>query len=123
MDELEDVIKFLKTKKSRNPYGLINELFKPNAAGDDLKTALLIMMNRIKKEQIFPEQLEQCTLSSIFKRGKVGRNNFNNYRGIFRVNILRSILDRLIFNDLYGKIDDFLTDCNVGGRRGRNLKR
>ena len=80
------------------------------------------MMNRIKKEQIFPEQLEQCTLSSIFKRGKVGRNNFNNYRGIFRVNILRSILDRLIFNDLYGKIDDFLTDCNVGGRRGRNIR-
>ena len=60
MDELEDVIKFLKTKKSRDPYGFINELFKPNVAGDDLKTALLIMMNRIKKEQIFPEQLEHC---------------------------------------------------------------
>ena len=73
------------------------------------------MMNRIKDEQIFPEQLEHCTLSSIFKRGKVARNNFDNYRGIFRVNIFRSILDRLIFNYLYGTIDEFLTDCNVGG--------
>ena len=38
------------------------------------------------------------------------------------MNIFRSILDRLIFNDYYGKIYSFLTDCNVGGRRGRNFR-
>ena len=122
IDDLEAVLKFLKNKKARDPYGLINELFKPNVAGGDLKAALLVMMNRIKDEQTFPEQLEHCTLSSIFKRGKVVKNNFNNYRGIFRVNIFRSILDRLIYNDYYEQIDEFLTDCNVGGRRGRNIR-
>ena len=79
-------------------------------------------MNRIKEEQVFPELLEHCTISSIFKKGKVGRNNFDNYRGIFRLSIFRSILDRLIFNDYYGTIDNYLSDCNVGGRRGRNIR-
>ena len=35
---------------------------------------------------------------------------------------MRSILDRLIFNDEYEGIDEKLTDSNVGGRRGRNIR-
>ena len=121
-EELNEVLKFLKKKKSRDPHGFPNELFRPEVAGEDLKDALLILMNRIKKEQVFPEHLEHCTISSIFKKGKVGRNNFDNYWEIFRVTIFRNILDRLIFNDYYGVIDEYLTDCNVGGRRGRNIQ-
>ena len=67
-------------------------------------------------------QFQKCNISSIFKKGKIVRNNFDNYRGVFRTTIFRSILDRLIFNDYYGKIDDFITDCNVGGRKGRNIR-
>ena len=79
-------------------------------------------MNRIKSEQTIPNQFQKCNISSIFKKGKIGRNNFDNYRGVFRTTIFRSILDRLIFNDYYGKIDDFITDCNVGGRKERNIR-
>ena len=122
MNDLETVLNTLKKNKSKYPYGFPNELFKPATAGHDLKVALLTLMNRMKTEQIFPEQLEHCTITSIFKKGKVGKNDFNNYRGIFRVSVFRSILDRLIFNDYYGKIDDYMTDCNVGGRRGRNIR-
>ena len=68
MTDLEDVLKSLKTKKARDPYGLANELFKPEVAGRDLKIALLAMMNGIKDEQTFPEQLEHCSLFSIFKK-------------------------------------------------------
>ena len=48
----------------------------------------------------------------------------NNYRGIFRVNILRSILYCLIFNDEYEVegIYKNLTDSNVGGRKERNIR-
>ena len=63
-----------------------------DVAGDDLKKAINILMNRIKLEQIFPEVLEICNISSIYKlKGK--RNDFDSYRGIFRVTIFRSILD------------------------------
>lgn len=78
-------------------------------------------MNRIKSEQIFPKSLELCNITSLFK-GKGKRSNLDNYRGIFRVTILRSILDRLIYNDIYPIIDKNLTDCNVGSRKGRNIR-
>ena len=48
MEELELVLNKLKKDKSRDPNGLANELFKKEAAGEDLKTAILKLMNRIK---------------------------------------------------------------------------
>ena len=78
-------------------------------------------MNRIKLEQVYPKVLEVCDITPIFKR-RGNRNDFSNYRGIFRVSVLRSILDRLIYNDEYYNIDRNLTDCNVGARKGRNIR-
>ena len=43
-------------------------------------------------------------------------------RGIFRVTIFRSILDRLIYNDEYENLNNNLTDCNVGARKERNIR-
>ena len=101
--------------------GYANELFKPEVAGDDFKNAILMLMNRIKKDQCYPEALELCNITSIWKR-KGLINDFDNYRGIFRVPIFHSILDRLIYNDEYSTIDNNLTDSNVGARKGRNIR-
>ena len=81
---------------------LANELFKPTVAGSDLKMARM------------------CNITSIFKKGK--RSNFTNYRGIFRVIIFRSILDRLVYNHIYPVVNNSLTDANVGSSKGRNLR-
>ena len=78
-------------------------------------------MNRIKEEQCYPKCLELCNISSIWKR-KNARDDFESYRGIFRVTIFRTILDRLIYNDEIGNIDSNLTDCNVGARKHRNIR-
>ena len=67
MKDLDKVLKKLKKNKSRDPLGLCNELFRPGVAGDDLKLALLKLMNRMKADQIFPECLELCNISSIWK--------------------------------------------------------
>ena len=121
MKDVEKVLKHLKKNKSRDPLGLCNELFGPEVAGDDLKLAIVKLMNRIKQDQVYPECLEVCNISSIWKR-KGSRNNFDSYRGIFRVTIFRCILDRLIYNDEYQNIDANLTDCNVGARKERNIR-
>ena len=78
-------------------------------------------MNRIKADQLFPECLELCNISSLWKK-RGSRSDFDSYRGIFRVTIFRSILDRLIYNDEYENIDANLTDCNVGARKQRNIR-
>jgi hypothetical protein len=121
MDDLNTVLKSLKTKKSRDPHDLANEIFKPDVAGDDLKQAILKLMNRIKAEQLYPKCLELCNITSIWKQ-KGPRNKFSSYRGIFRVSVFRSILDKLIYNDEYENIDANLTDSNVGARRSRNIR-
>ena len=46
----------------------------------------------------------------------------NNDRGIFNVSAVRSIIDKLIYNDIYEVVDDNMSDSNVGGRRGRNIR-
>jgi hypothetical protein len=120
MTDLDNVLRYLKNNKSRDPLGLANEIFKPNVAGNDLKLAILLMMNQIKNKHDYPEILRLTNVTSIYKKGK--HNNFNNYRGIFRVVVLRSILDRLIYNDIYPVIDSELSDANVGSRKGRNVR-
>ena len=78
-------------------------------------------MNKIKNDQTYPRCLEACNISSIWKN-KGSRNSFDNYRGIFRVTIFRSILDMLIYNDEYKNLDKNLTDSNVGARKNRNIR-
>ena len=62
MDDLDIVLKQLKKNKSRDPHGLVNELFKEETAGDDLKLAILKLMNRIKDEQIYPVAISKGRL-------------------------------------------------------------
>ena len=53
---------------------------------------------------------------------KAKKNDLDNYRGVFRVTVLRNILDRLLYNDIYPIIDENLTDANVGARKERNIR-
>ena len=47
-EELEKVLKSLKNNKTRDPVGMINEIFKPGCAGKDLRLVLLYLFNGIK---------------------------------------------------------------------------
>ena len=121
MNDLDIVLQQLKNGKSRDPLGYANELFKPENTGTDLKYAVLRLSNEIKKQQVFPEALSLCNIISLYKNKGSGKD-FNNYRGIFRVTVLRSIVDKIIYNDEYETIDHHLTDSNVGARRNRNIR-
>jgi len=120
MQELETVLKYLKKNKSRDPNDLANELFHCGTAGDDMKEAILHIMNKVKADLKIPEAMEKCNITSIHKKGK--KSDLDNYRGVFRVTVLRNILDRLVYNDVYPVIDENLTDANVGARKERNIR-
>ena len=45
-------------------------------------------------------------------------SSFDSYRGVFRMQTLRIILEKLRYKDEYSNIDTNLTDCNVGARTG-----
>ena len=97
---------------------LANEVFHYDTAGDDMKQALLNIMNQIKDELEIPKSMEKCNITYIHKKGK--KNIMDNYRGIFRVSVLRNILD--IYKDVYPIVDENLTDANVGARKNWNIR-
>ena len=118
-DELSLVLKSLKNNKSMDPNGMINEVFKHGSIGTDLKKALLILFNGIKKNQHIPEYLTLSNITTIFKN-KGSRLNLDNDRGIFILTVVKKILDKLIYVDKYSEIDRSMS--NVGSRKKCNIK-
>ena len=115
------VMKTLKTNKSKDPHGMINELFKLPNAGSDLIKSITVLMNRIKDQCYIPEFIRFKNVSAIYKN-RGSRLDLDNDRGIMRTTILNSILQKLIYKDIYPLIDENMTDSNVGARRGRNIR-
>ena len=86
MKDLDAVLKDLKKDKARDPNGWINEIFQEGIAGKNLKKSLLILFNRMKLENYFPDFTRLADVSTIYK-GKGEKSNLNNDRGIFIVSI------------------------------------
>ena len=118
--DLEKALKDLKKGKSRDHEGFINELFKDEVIGDDLKNSLLLMYNKIKKAKLIPMFLNITNITTVPKKGS--RTLLVNERGIFRVAVLRYILMRIIYNSKYQEIDENISDCQMGGRKGKVVK-
>ena len=86
-----------------------------------MTSAIVKLMNGIKIKKKFPQALQPCNITSLFKN-KWSRKDYNMYRVVFRVTVFRNIPDRLIFNDEYKTVEKKLSDSNVGGRKDRNIR-
>ena len=56
--DLDKVIKSLKKNQTRDPSGLINELFLPGVMGQDLKSAIVSLLNGVRQTGYFPPYME-----------------------------------------------------------------
>ena len=119
IEDLEKVLKSLKNGKSRDPHGHIYELYK--YAGKDLKFSLLKLLNLVKIKQTYPQILQSSNITSFYKN-KGDRSDLDNDRGVFNVVKVRSILDKLIYNDNYSTIDKSMSCSNIGARKNRNIR-
>ena len=122
MKEMNKAIQSMKNKKCRDAQGLINELLKPGIAGRDFKTSLLLLLNKTKKHLKIPHMMKLVNIALIPKPGKRNLQDIENHRGIFLIHKYRSLLMKMILNDKYAIIDEFMSDSNVGGRRGRSIR-
>ena len=119
--ELRITLSSLKNNKTRDPHGLVNELFKPGVIGKDLENSFLKLLNKIKDECLIPSFMELVNIVAIYK-GRGRKNLLVNDRGIFIVNIFRSVLMKLIYKDNYDTIDSNMSDSNVGARKRKNIR-
>ena len=121
MCQLDKVLSSLKTKKARDPHGLVTDLFKPGIIGSDLKQSLLTFINNIKETCWIPDFVQWANITSLYK-GKGDRLDLSSDRGIFLVTVFRSILMKMIYNDKYALLDRSMSDSNVGARQGKNIR-
>ena len=121
LEEVKKVCKKLKHGKARDRDDLIFELFKPDYAGNDLMISMMKMFNMIKENLKIPKFLQKVTITSLYKN-KGAKNDFSNQRGVFNVSKIRSILDKILYEDVYSTIDDKLSHSNIGGRKGKNIR-
>ena len=121
LTHLEAAIKYLKKDKARDPNGLINELFKDEVAGKDLKISILSLLNKIREENFIPDFVQLADVATIYK-GKGEKCDLKNDRGIFLVTVFRSILMRLIYLEKYELLDHSMSDSQVGGRKGKSVR-
>ena len=94
--ELEAVLKTLKKGKCRDPQCLVNEIFRPGVAGEDLIKSMLYMLNKTKDSLYIPEMMKIVYIAMLPKPGKPGIHNLDNQRGIFLISIFRSIIMKLL---------------------------
>ena len=119
MEDLEKVLKSLKNGKARDPHGHVYEIYK--YAGKDLKLSLLKFLNLVKNTQKYPTILQSSNITSFYK-SKGDRADLDSDRGVFIVVKLRSILDKLVYNDKYSIIDESMSCSNIGARKNRNIR-
>ena len=110
----------LKNNKSRDFEGYLNELFKLDTIGDNLKESLLLMFNKLKQKKLIPMFMNICNVTTVPKKGS--KTELKNERGIFRVPIVRYILMRVLYNMKYWKIDENMSDCQMGARKGKSCR-
>ena len=77
IEDLDIVLKGLKTNKSRDPLGYLNELFKPGVIGDDLKLGLLKLMNRIGESRTSQSVLKYAIYPASLNKREVNMNSIN----------------------------------------------
>ena len=121
ISQIKEVCSKLKSGKARDRDDLIYELFNPAVCGDDMSLSLEKMFNRIKKNLGIPQFLQKVAITSLYKN-KGSKSDFSNQRGVFNVSKVRSILDKMVYGDVYEIIDQELSYSNIGGRKGRNIR-
>ena len=122
MNQLDKVLCSLKKKKCCDPQGYINELFQHDSLGYNLKQSLLTMLNKTKDFLEIPDMMVNVNVVMIPKPGKPNQNDIKNQRGIFLISVFRSILMKMLLQDEYKKIDEYMSDSNAGGRKGRRAQ-
>ena len=77
------------------------------------------MLNITKEKIEIPNMMKNLNVVMIPKPRKPNSHDLENQRGIFVLSIYRSILMKMLLKDEYKKVDEYMSDANAGGRKGR----
>ena len=117
--DVEKAVTKLKNNKCRDPHGHINELYKH--LGKNGLESITNLLNRVKEELMIPDTLKLSNVTALYK-GKGSKQNVVNLRGIFKLPIVRNILDKLIYHQERDIINQSMGQFQVGNQCKRNIR-
>ena len=104
------------TRQGQRDGGLGNLHLK--ALSKSLAKSLKLLFNTISNKSTFPDHWKRGEVVPIFKDGD--KQNVKNYRGVFLLDCVSKVLERLIFEKLYPRVESLLSDDQHGFRKGRS---
>ena len=82
---------------------------------------MLTLFKRIRIENKIPKFLRKADIVTIYK-GKGSKKNVINLRGIFKLPIIRNILDKLIYAQDQEILNTNMGQFQVGNQKGRGIR-
>ena len=112
IEEVQKVVKNLKTQKSPGVDGLISEVFQSSI--DILCPLLVKILNVVFSTGCYPKSWSEGAITPIFKKGDT--HDDNNYRGITLINILSKTYSHILHNRLLTWAEEYekINKCQFG---------
>lgn len=119
-NELHDVIRNLKNKKSSGIDGVTLQIVK--GIIQHLETPLLYLFNSSLNNGIFPDCLKISSVIPVFKNGN--KDDIENYRQIHLLSVFSKLLEKFTTSRVleFLKLKNVLTPCQHGFRPGKSTE-
>ena len=119
-DEFEEAFKSLKTNKAAGFNDLSSDII--TDAYDNLKNILFHVFKVSIKQAIFPDSLKIVKVTPIFKSG--AKDNASNYHPISILPVFSKVLERIMYNRVYNRLDskDLLYEKQFGFQRNTSTE-
>ena len=101
VEEVEDILKVLKTNKAHGPDDISVSMIQ--LCGKELCKPLQLVFQNILRTSIFPDQWKEANVTPVHK--KKDKQTVSNYRPISLLPIFAKVFERIIYKNLY----NFLT--------------
>ena len=118
MEEMEVVLKELKTGKCIDPLGFVREMF--IHGGETLTQSLLQMAHSLKRMKSVPVNWSKMCIQTLKKKTGSTRK-LSSYRGIFFIPVLSIIFEKLLKNRITPHLEENLTQFQTGGVKGKGV--
>lgn len=112
------VIKKIKNSKSKDYYGLSNNILKDTA--EYLAAPLALCTNSCLSQGIFPNSQKISKVNPVFKKGD--KANPANFRPISLIPTIGKIIEHVVYKQVstYLELSGLLSNCQYGFRQGRS---
>ena len=68
-----------------------------------------------------PDFMEDVNVHTVYKN-KGPKTDFNSYRGLFILSVLRTIKEKIVHSNIYDKVQESMSDSQVGATKGRSIR-